>query len=109
MNADPRESPLPAVLDIFREPDPVADRKVDLISLEDAELPRLVEWQLFLHAILPDDDSAALAAKDLPLLSAFKALFFDSTANSPFRNPVKLDDLPWLTSDCITFLGVSQV
>jgi hypothetical protein len=44
-----RES-LPAVFDVFREADLVADRERHLLPLEHAELLRLVEWQLLLGA-----------------------------------------------------------
>ena len=37
---------LPAVFDVFREPDPIADRNVDILPLEDAELAGLTERQL---------------------------------------------------------------
>jgi len=100
---------LPAVFDVFRKPDPVADRERNFFPHEHAELARLVEWQLLFDAILSDDDSSLLSAKDLPLFSASKALFFDSTANSPFGYSVKLDDLSWLISDRILLLGLSQV
>jgi hypothetical protein len=75
------EDVLPALFDVFREPDPVADREGDLLLFEHAELPRLVKWQLILDAIFPDNDSSLFAAKHLPLLAAFKTLFFDSTAD----------------------------
>src|SRR5260370_20877529 len=42
------EELLPAVFDVFRESDPVADCLRDLLSLEHTELPCLVEWQLLL-------------------------------------------------------------
>src|SRR5271165_5112185 len=103
------EKLLPAVFDVFRESDPVADCQRDLLSLEHAELLCLVEWQLLLDAVLSDDDSSLLPAKDFPLFTAFKSLFPNSSANSSLGNPVKLDDLPWLISDCITLLGISQV
>src|SRR5271165_2303086 len=38
------EELLPAVFDVFRESDPVADGQSDLLSLEHTELPCLVEW-----------------------------------------------------------------
>ena len=44
-----RES-LPAVFDVFREADLVADRERHLLPLEHAELLRLIEWQLLLGA-----------------------------------------------------------
>jgi hypothetical protein len=37
------EELLPAVFDVFREPDTVTDRERDLLPLENAELPRLVK------------------------------------------------------------------
>ena len=46
------EELLPAVFDVFRESDPVADCQRDLLSLEHTEPPCLVEWQLLLDAIL---------------------------------------------------------
>ena len=48
---------LPAVFDVFRESNPVADCQRDLLSLEHAELLCLVEWQLLFDAVLSDDDS----------------------------------------------------
>jgi hypothetical protein len=54
----------------------------------------LVEWQLFLDAVLSDDDSSLLPAKHFPLFAALKSLFLDSFANSSLCHPVKLDDLP---------------
>jgi hypothetical protein len=93
---------LPAVFDDFRESDPVADCQRDLLSLEHAELPCVVEWQLLLDAVLSDDDNSFLPEKDFPLFAALKSLFWDSSANNSLGHPVKLDDLPWLISDCIT-------
>ena len=98
-----------ATFDVFRESDPVADCQRDLLSLEHTELPCLVEWQLLLDVVLSDDDSSLLAAKDFPLFAALKSLFLDSSANSSLSHPVKLDDLPWLISERITLLGISQV
>jgi hypothetical protein len=43
------------------------------------------------------------------MLAAIKSLFWNFSANSSLGHPVKLDDLPWLISDCITLLGISQV
>ena len=103
------EELLPAVFDVFRESDPVADCQRDLLSLEHAELPCLVEWQLLLETVLSEDDSSLLPAKDFPLFAALKSLFLDSSANNSLGHPVKLDDLPWLISDCITLLRISQV
>ena len=71
---------------------PVADCQRDLLSLENTELPCLVEWQLLLDAVLSDNDCSLLPAKDFPLFTAFKSLFLDSSANSSPRYPVKLDD-----------------
>jgi hypothetical protein len=62
-----------------------------------------------LDAHLSDDDSSLLPAKDFPLFTALKTLFLDSSANNSLGHPMKLDDLPWLISDCITLLGISQV
>jgi hypothetical protein len=42
------EDLLPAVFDVFRESDAVADCQRDLLSLEHTEFPCLVEWQLLL-------------------------------------------------------------
>jgi hypothetical protein len=114
INADHRpelviEELLPAVFDVFRESDPVADGQRDLLPLEHTEFPCLVEWQLLLDAVLSDDDSFLLPAKDFPLFAALKSLFWDSSANNSLGHPVKLNDLPWLISDCITLLGISQV
>src|ERR1700746_1649052 len=69
---------LPAVFDVFRDPDPVADCQRDLLSLEHTELPCLVEWQLLFNAVRSDDDSSLIPAKDFPLFAAFKALFLYS-------------------------------
>jgi hypothetical protein len=44
------EELLPSVFDVFREPDPVADRERDLLPLEHAEIARLIKWQLLLDA-----------------------------------------------------------
>ena len=55
----------------------------DLLPLEHAKLRRLIEWQLFFNAVLSENDSFLLTAKDLPLLAAFKSLFFDSVVNGP--------------------------
>ena len=52
------EELLPAVFDIFRESDPVADCQRDLLSLEHTELPSLTEWQLLVVAVLSDDCSS---------------------------------------------------
>ena len=79
------EEPLPAVFDVFRESDPVADCQRDLLSLEQTELPCLVEWQLLLDAVISDDDSSLLPAKDFPLFAALKSLFLNSSAKA----------LPW--------------
>jgi hypothetical protein len=103
------EELLPAVFDVFRESDPVADSQRDLLSLEHTELPCLVEWQLLLDAVLSDNDSFLLPAKDFPLLPLLKSLFWDSSANSSLGHPVKLYDLPWLIGDRIQLLGISQV
>jgi len=103
------EELLPAVFDIFRESDPVADGQCDLLSLEYTESPSLVEWQLLLDAVLSDADGSLLTAKDFPLFAAVKSFFLDSAANNSLDHPVKLNDLPWLISDCITLLGISQV
>jgi hypothetical protein len=54
------------MLDVLRESDPVADSQRDLLSLEHTEFPCLVEWQLPLDAVLSDDDSSLLPAKDFP-------------------------------------------
>src|ERR1700720_3211962 len=69
------EELLPAVFDVFRESDPVADCQRDLLSLEHAELPCLVEWQLLLDAVLSEDDSSLLLAKDFPLFAAWRTRF----------------------------------
>ena len=97
------------MFDVFRESDPVADCQRDLLPLEHTELPCLVEWQLLLDAVLSDNDSSLLSAKEFPLFAALKSPFLDSSANSSPGHPVKLDDLPWLISNCITLLGISQV
>src|SRR5262249_8381682 len=52
------EELLSAGFDVFREPDPIADRERNLLPLEHAELPRLVERQLLFDAILSDDNSS---------------------------------------------------
>src|SRR4029077_20219489 len=103
------EEVLPAVFDVFRESDPVSDCQRDLLSLEHTELPCLVERQLLLDAVLSDYHSSLLPAKHFPLFAALKSLFLDSSANDSLGYPVKLDDLPWLISNCITLLGISQV
>ena len=97
------------MFDVFREWDPVADRQRDLLSLGHTKFPCLVEWQLLLDALFSYNDSSLLPAKDFPLFAAFKSLFLDSSANNSLGHPVKLDDLPWLISDCVTLLGISQV
>jgi hypothetical protein len=56
-----------------------------------------------------DDYGSLFSSKDLPLLAAFKALFFDPSANSFLGYPVELDDLPRLISDRITLLRVGEV
>jgi hypothetical protein len=89
---------LPAVFDVFRESDAVADRQSDLLPLEHTELPGLVKWQLLLDSVLSDDDSSLLPAKDFPLFAALKSLFWDSCANNSVGHHVKLDDLPRLIS-----------
>jgi hypothetical protein len=38
---------------------------------------------LFFNAVLSENDSFLLTAKDLTLLAAFKSLFFDSVVNGP--------------------------
>jgi len=68
---------------VFREPDPIADRDVNILPLEHAELPRFVQRQVLLDAVLLDDDSSLLSAKDLPLLAAFKALFLHPLRTAP--------------------------
>jgi hypothetical protein len=55
----------------------------NLLPLEHAKLRRLIGWQLFFNAVLSENDSFLLTAKDLPLLAAFKSLFFDSVVNGP--------------------------
>jgi len=52
------EKLLPAVFDVFRASDPVADGQRDLLSLEDTEFPCLVAWQLLLGAFLSNNDSS---------------------------------------------------
>ncbi len=52
------EKLVPAVFDVFRESDPVADCHHDFLTLEHTELPCLVDWQLLLDAVLSDDDSS---------------------------------------------------
>ena len=79
------EELVPAVFDIFRESDPVADRERDLLPLKHAKIPCLFEWQLLLDAILSDDNSSLLTAKDFPLFAAFKALFSE----------LLCEQLPW--------------
>jgi hypothetical protein len=99
---------LPVVFDIFvnRIQSPIGN---DLLPLEHAENPCLFEWQLLLDAAVTDDDSSLLPAKDFPQFAAAKALFLNSAANSSPGDLMKLDDLPWLISDRITLLGVSQI
>jgi hypothetical protein len=103
------EELLPAVFDVFRESDPVADSQRDLLSLEHTEFPCLVEWQLLLDAVFSDNDSSLLLAKYFPLFAALKSLFLESAANNSLGYSVKLNDLSWLISDCVTLLGISQV
>jgi hypothetical protein len=57
------EELLPAVFDVFRESDPVADSQRDLLLLENTEFPCLVEWQLLLDAVFSDNDSSLELAK----------------------------------------------
>ena len=64
---------------------------------------------MLLDAVFSDNDGSLLPAKDFPLFAALKSFFLDSAANNSLGHSVKLDDLPWLISDCITFLGISQV
>jgi hypothetical protein len=103
------EELLPVVFDVFRESDPVADGQRDLLSLEHAEFSCLVEWQLLLDAVFSNNDSSLLPAKDFPLFTTPKSFFLDSATNNSLGHPVKLNDLPWLISDCIALLGVGQV
>src|ERR1700732_861537 len=49
------EELLPAVFDVFRESDPVADCQRDLLSLKHTELLRLIERQLLIRAVLSAD------------------------------------------------------
>src|SRR5262249_12562551 len=98
-----------AVFDVFREPDPIADRERNLLPLEHTELSSLVEWQLLFDPIPSDNDTCVFTPQDLPLFAAFKPLFFDSLANCPPRNLVKLHDQPLLISDGIPLLGLSHV
>ena len=79
------EELLPAMFDVFRESDPVADCQRDLLSLSHTELSRLVEWQLLFDAVVFDDDSSYLPAKNFPLFAALKSLFLDSLC----------EQLPW--------------
>jgi hypothetical protein len=102
------EELLPAVFDVFRESDPVADGQRDFHSLEHTEFPCLVERQLLLDAVFSDNDGSLLPAKDFPLLAAFKSLFLDSSTNGSQGSPMKLDDLPWLISDHIALSGAGQ-
>jgi hypothetical protein len=88
------EKLMPMVLDVLCESDPVADCQHDLLSLEHAELSRLVEWQLLFDAILSDDDSSLLPARDLSLFTALESLFLDSSANNGLGRSMKLDDCP---------------
>jgi hypothetical protein len=69
------EELLPAVFEVFRESDPVADCQRDLLSLEHTEFPCLIEWQMLLDAVFSDNDSSLLPAKDFPLFAALKSLF----------------------------------
>ena len=64
---------------------------------------------MLLDAVFPDNDSSLLPAKDFPLFAALKSFLLDSAANNSLCHSVKLNDLPWLISDCITLLGISQV
>jgi hypothetical protein len=100
---------LTAAFDVFRESDPVADCQRYLLSLEHHETPCLVEWQLLLDAVFSDNDSSLLLAKYFPLFAALKSLFLESAANNSLGYSVKLNDLSWLISDCVTLLGISQV
>jgi Transposase IS66 family len=77
------EELLPAVFDVFRESDPVADCDADLLWLEHTELPCLVKWQLLLDAVLSDDDSFLLPAKDFPLFAAFKVFSWTLLRTTP--------------------------
>jgi hypothetical protein len=99
------EELLPAVFDVFSESDSIADCQRNFLSLKHTELACLVEWQLLLNAVLSDDDSSLLPAKDFPLFAALKSLFWDSSANSSLGHPMKFDDLPWIISDRIMALG----
>ena len=74
---------MPAAFDVFRKSDPITNRQRNLLPLEYAKFRRLIGWQLFFNAVLSENDSFLLTAKDLPLLAAFKSLFFDSVVNGP--------------------------
>ena len=64
---------------------------------------------MLFDAIPSDDDRSLLPAKNFPLFAAFEALFLNSCQRSSLGDLMKLDDLPWLISNCITLLGVSRV
>src|ERR1700676_3890578 len=68
------EELLPAVFEVFRESDPVADCQRDLLSLEHTEFPCLVEWQLLLDAVFPTmtaPSSRRRTSRCSPLLNRF--------------------------------------
>ena len=100
------EELLPAVFDVFRESDPVADSQRDFLCSNTLNFP---VWSVAIASRrhLSDDDSSRLP-QDFPLFAAFKSFFLDSAANNSLGNPVKLNDLPWLISDHIALSGVGQ-
>jgi hypothetical protein len=68
------EELLSAVLDVFRESDPVADGQRDLLLLEHTGFTCLLEWKLLLTPSFPTMADPSAPAKDLPLFVALKAL-----------------------------------
>src|SRR5262249_30909025 len=99
----------PPMFDVFRKPDPVADRERDLLRREHAEFLRLVQRQLFFNPILCNNYDCFFSSEYFPLFATLKAFLFDSFPHSSLGDSMELDDLPWRISDRIPLLRLSQI
>src|SRR5215472_5795629 len=97
------------MFNVFRKPDPIADRENYLLWHEHAEFLRLVQRQLFFNSILSNNYNCLLSPQYLPLFATFKTFFFCPATIGSLSNSVKLDDLTGLISDGITLLRLSQI
>jgi hypothetical protein len=69
--------------DFFRKSGPITNQQRNLLPLEHPKLRPHSGGSCFFNAVLSENDSFLMTAEDLPLLAAFKSLFFDSVVNGP--------------------------